>query len=273
MIRIRYAITVLAIILFASVFTPVQAQKPYRLSEQEVKNLLDRVEQGAERYRNSLKDALSASRYDDTKVEDNINEFINGFESATDRLEGRFDDNRSAAGLVEDVLKRGVLIDSFMARHSLTTRAQDDWRRLRGDLDELARAYNVHWTWMGGMTGAYRINDNEVKGLLERMEKNAGQFRNSLDTALDKSLLNSTNAEDNINQFVKDFEAATDRLEDRFGEKRSASTDVEEVLRHAVFIDNFMRRHLLNPRAQSDWSNLRRDLFELALAYRVTWRW
>src|SRR5687767_9580351 len=113
MIRIRYAITILAIILFASVLIPVQAQKPYRLSEQEVKNLLDRVEQGAERYRNSLKDALGASRYDDTKVEDNINEFINGFESATDRLEGRFDDNRSAAGLVEDVLKRGVLIDSF----------------------------------------------------------------------------------------------------------------------------------------------------------------
>jgi hypothetical protein len=273
MIRLRYAVIVLAIILCAGVVATVKAQRPYRLSEQEMKNLLDRIEKGAERYRNSLKDALGASRYDDTKAEDNINEFINGFESATDRLEGRFDDNRSAAGLVEAVLKRGVLIDSFMARHPLTTRAQDDWRRLRGDLDELARAYNVHWTWMGCMTGAYRINDRQVKDLLDRMERNAGQFRTSLDAALDKSLLNSTNAEDNINQFVKDFETAADRLEDRFNEKRSASSDVEEVLRRADFIDNFLKHRLMNARAQSDWSNLRRDLDELALAYRVTWKW
>ena len=273
MTRLRNVITVLIFILCAGVFLPAAAQRPYRLSEQEVKNLLSRIETGADRYRESLKEALGASRYDDTRAENHINQFIKEFEAATDRLKDRFDDSRSAAGLVEGVLSRGVMIDNFMARHVLTTRAQDDWMRLRGELDRLAQAYNVRWGWGGGLTGAYRVSDERVEHLLKQMEGHASQFRKSLDDALDRSRLDETNAEDNINQFVKDFEAAADRLEDRFGEKRSAAGDAEEVLKRAVFINNFMRRHQLTPRAQSDWSNLQRDLDELALAYRVTWRW
>lgn len=273
MTRPQYVITALAIILFTGLFIGAAAQKPYRLSEQEVKNLLDRVERGADRYRSSLKAALGESRYDGRSTENDINQFIEDFEAATDRLESRFDDDRSAAGLVEEVLKRGVLIDSFMARHRLTASAQDDWLQLRGDLDRLAQAYAVRWNWAGVLTGAYRVNDKQVESLLGRIEKDADQFRKSLDASLDRSRLDGKKAEDNINQFVKDFEAATDHLEDRFGKRQAASADVEEVLRRAVFIDSFMRRHLLNPRAQSDWSALRRDLDELAFAYRVTWRW
>lgn len=271
--RIRYLIAILAVVLLASLATSVQAQSPYRLSEQEVKNLLDQIEKNGDRFRSSVADALDRSRLDDSRAEDNINQFIKDFEAATDRLEGRFDDNQSASGLVEEVLKRAVVIDNFMMRHRLMSRAQDDWLQLRGNLDELSRAYNVQWTWAGVLTSAYRVNDKQVENLLERIERNADRFRKSLDSALDRSRLDDTNREDNINQFVKDFEAATNHLEDRFGKKQSASSDVEEVLNRAMLIDNFMRRHRLASRAQNDWDMLRRDLDELALAYQVTWRW
>ncbi len=271
--RIRYLAAIPAVISLAGLFTAAQAQRPYRLSEQEVKNLLDRIEKGADRFRASVEDALDKSRSDNTGTEFSINHFMKDFEAATDRLEQRFDDNRSAAGLVEEVLRRAILIDSFMTRQPLTRRAQDDWMQLRGGLDELSRAYNVYWTWTGDMTRAYRLSDKQVESLLERIENNAALFRNSLDGALDRSRLDSTNAEDNINQFVKDFEAATDRLEDRFDNKQSAAGDAEEVLNRARRIDNFMSRHLLTTNAQSDWGNLRGDLNELALAYRVAWRW
>jgi uncharacterized protein YukE len=271
--RIRYIVAILALISLAGLFNAVHAQIPYRMSEREVKNLLDRIEKSADRYRDSVSDALDKSRFDDTRSEDNINQFIKDFEAATDRLEDRFDDNQSAAGLVEEVLKRGVQIDSFMMRHRLTSRAHNDWMQLRRDLDDLARAYNVTWTWSGDLTRAYRVNYKQVENLLERIEKDAERFRKSLDAALDRSRLDDTNAEDNINQFVKNFEEATDRLEDRFDKKQSAAGDVEEALSRAARIDNFMRRHRLMPRAQNDWGSLRRSLDELALAYRVTWRW
>jgi hypothetical protein len=93
MIRLRYLITALTFISIAGWFSAIQAQRPYRLSEQDMKNLLERIEKGADRYRSSLKEALGESRFDDTKAEDNINQFVKNFEVATDRLQARFDDN------------------------------------------------------------------------------------------------------------------------------------------------------------------------------------
>jgi DNA repair exonuclease SbcCD ATPase subunit len=235
--------------------------------------LLERIEKGAESFRSSLKDALGDSRFDDTKSEDRINDFVKEFESATDRLEDRFDDDRSATGAVEEVLRRASSIDNFMLRHRLSPRAQSDWAGLRRNLDELAQAYNVAWSWAGLTNSPYRISDEQLKNLLGRIEKGADRFRDSLKDALSRSRLDDTRAEDNINQFVKDFEEATDRLEGRFDSKQSADSDAEEVLRRAARIDNFMTRNRLTPRALDDWMQLRRNLDELATAYGVSWTW
>lgn len=271
---IREITAIMAIVLLAGLVT-AEAQQPYRLSEEQMKNLLERIEKGADSFRDSLKNALSQSRYDDTRAEDNINQFVKDFESATDQLEGRFNDHRAASASVLEVLNRAASIENFMLRHRLTGRAQSDWAYLRKNLNELAAAYNVSWSWAGLSNRPYRISENQVKNLLERLEKGADSFRSSLNDALGKSRFDDTRAEDNINQFVRDFEAATDRLESRFNDDRSASASVQEVLRRAGTIDNFMRRysHTLTPRAHRDWTDLRRNLDELAQAYGVSWRW
>ena len=38
-------------------------------------------------------------------------------------------------------------IDAFMQRNQLAMPAENDWRTVRRDLDELARVYNVAWNW------------------------------------------------------------------------------------------------------------------------------
>jgi hypothetical protein len=266
---------VLAVISLAGLFSIAQAQRPYRLTEREMKNLLERIEKGADKFRDSLEDALDDTRLDGTRREDRINDFVKDFEAATDRLKDRFDDDRSAAGAAEQVLSRAASIDNFMMRHRLSSRAQSDWAYLRRNLDELARAYNVSWSWAGVTNRPYRINDEQLKRLLGRIEEDADRFRNSLKDALDDTRFDDTSAEDSINQYVKDFEQATDRLEDRFNDRRSAASDAEEVLRRAERIDNFMTmmRDRLTSRAQSDWARLRRSLDELATVYGVAWRW
>ena len=70
--RIRGIIAIMAVVLLAGLVT-AEAQRPYRLSEDQMKNLLERIEKGADSFRDSLKDALGQSRYDDTRAEDNIN--------------------------------------------------------------------------------------------------------------------------------------------------------------------------------------------------------
>ena len=119
----------------------------------------------------------------------------------------------------------------------------------------------------------YRLNDKQVKKVLEQLKKDTGKFRKSLDSSLDKSRLDGTNREDDINAFLKDYEKVTDRLYDRFKDNKSVSGDVEAVLDGAAQIDRFMGRRLPSSRAQRDWEVVRQDLRRLAEAYNVTWRW
>jgi len=119
----------------------------------------------------------------------------------------------------------------------------------------------------------YRLSEKEMKSLLARIDKQAEHFRDSLKSALDHSSIDDTKAEDRINDFVKDFEKSTERLKERYGDKHSASAEVEEVLSRAARIDSFMRRHELSPRVESDWAALRASLDSLAEAYGVSWSW
>jgi outer membrane lipoprotein SlyB len=120
---------------------------------------------------------------------------------------------------------------------------------------------------------AYRLTDSQMQALIRRIENRTDRFRTAIDSALDRSRYDGTRAENNINQFIRDFEAATDQLRDRFNARRSVSTDVENVLSRASAIDDFMRRNrLINP-AENEWSLIRSDLNQLASAYTVAWDW
>ena len=287
--RIKSSLIALVLVFTGlGVATRVSAQvvgQPYRLSDKEVEKILHRIENQANNFRRSLDAALDRSRLDDTNREDDINAFIKNFNEQTKRLHDRFDDHKSVAADVEAVLNSAASVNQFMHRQRLSERAQNDWSTLRASLDDLAQAYNVTWRWEGLAVGPvtvvtgtpvglpYRLSDKEVERILHRIEEQSGKFRGSLDSALDKSSLDDTNREDNINAFIKEFDQEVKRLHDRFDERKSVAADVQTVLDRAARIDVFMRRRGLTEKAQNEWSALRANLDQLAEAYNVEWRW
>lgn len=268
-----------ALAIFGGTTQAQNFQRAYRLTDKEVEQIIHNLESNAKAYRSSLDSALDQSRLDGTRREDDINARIKDFEEATKQLHDHFDNHKSVSRDVEDVLQRAARIDEFMRRQPLDQRAQQNWLNTKSDLDRLADAYSVRWIWDGtypptrGETLPARINDRQVERLLRAVEKDADAFRKSLDRALDRSPLDGTAREDNINQFVKDFRETTRQLRDRFNGHTSVAADVESVLARAQFIDDFMRRRPLDRRAQNDWGKVRNDLFQLARAYNVAWTW
>lgn len=119
----------------------------------------------------------------------------------------------------------------------------------------------------------YRVNDRQVNQLLQRIEMRTATFRQSLNLALDRSRLDNTRQEENVTEFVQNFEAVTNRLRDNFRARQDVAADVQEMLNRASFIDRFMQRHRLSAQVQRDWNTLRSDLNLLASYYNVTWRW
>jgi hypothetical protein len=269
-----------------------QAQRPYRINDRQVENTLRRVETDADRFRASFATALDRSRWNGTSTEDQLNTYVQNFENATDQMRSRFNSRNAVAADVENVLRQAAFLNEFMMRNRLDMRVMNDWTTLRADLDALARIYNVTWDWTrqtGATYGndgygnngpgrtqtgaAYRISDRQLDAIIRRVENGADRFRADLGNALDRSTYNGTRAEDNINQFIRDFEQATDQLRSRFDAKTSVASDVENVLRQATYIDDFMNRQTLSMRAENDWTTLRGDLNQLASAYSVAWNW
>jgi hypothetical protein len=266
-------------------------QRPYRMNDRQTETVLRRVETDADRFRSSFANALDRSRYNGTSTEDQLNGYIQSFETATNDLRDRFNRRVSVAGDVENVLRQAASINDFMMRNRLDATATNDWTTLRADLDALARVYNVTWDWTqtGSTNGtpgygtpgygnpqtgvAYRINDRQLDAIIRRVENGADRFRTDLDSSLDRSRYDGTRAEDNINQFVRDFAGATDQLRSRFTAHTSVAADVENVLRQATFIDDFVQRQPLSYRVKNDWTTLKGDLNQLTTAYNVAWNW
>ena len=265
--------------------------QPYRLNDKEVEKILHRIEQQSDHFRSSLDAALDKSRFNGTNREDDINSFVKNFYEHTKRLHDRFDDHKSTAPDVQAVLDSSARIDDFMRRNRLSSRAQDDWSKLKTNLDELAAAYNVSWRWDGYQpdyrtsaieypTGTavsgmpYRVSDKDVEKILKQIEQQSDRFRSALDASLDKSRFNGSREEDDINRFVKEFYEETKTLRNHFDHHKSTSADVQSVLDRAASIDSFMRRNRLRKEdAAREWMRLRTNLDELARVYNVGWQW
>src|SRR5258707_1666027 len=179
-----------------SAITQIPGQT-YRISDREVASLLDQIKKESNTFRNSLKGALNKSRFDRTSRENDINAYVKDFEEQTKRLDDNFDHHKSTAADVDSVLSRAARTDAFTNHYPRTSRAQSDWSALRSDLNRLAIAYNVSWRWGSELNPAisdlpYRITDKEVEELIHRIERQSDTFRHSLDSALDRSRLNTT---------------------------------------------------------------------------------
>lgn len=260
--------------------------RPYTATDSQVQYLLNRIEARTDVYRREVKTALDRSRLNNTDTEDMINNYISDFENATDTLKQKFGEKYSVDADVEDVLNRAAYINQFMQNNRLTTTAQRNWVYLRTDLNTLARYYGVSWNWMNPVstptttttttattTRPYRVTDITVQSLLNRIETRTDVYKRTMNRALDRSRINNTDMEDNVFEFITEFENATDRLKQRFDSRESVGADVSEVLTRAAYINRFMQNNRLTAAAQRNWDAVRNDLNTLAGYYSVSWNW
>jgi len=140
---------------------------PGNVNETRAGNVIRRIETRTDTFKNVMNTALDRSRYNNTRREDNVFAFIDGFESATDRLRTQFDAHQPVYDDVNNVMTQASYINRFMTRNRLETRAENEWNMLRNDLNTLASLYSISWNWnrtlpsypgTGGYPGGYPGN-------------------------------------------------------------------------------------------------------------------
>ena len=121
--------------------------------------------------------------------------------------------------------------------------------------------------------GRYRgriYTKGDVERIIKRVEDRSDSFRDLVDKRLDRSALDGTRREDNINEQVKQFEKALDELRSEFSRQdRWLETrhHVERVMSEAEDVNVIVRRHSLRPVIEREWALLRSDINKLAGVY------
>ena len=126
----------------------VDSNRSFRLSESELTQLIQQIENGGDKFRVSLTDAFDRRPYDRTRSEGNMNDALRSFKKATDQVRIRFDARQLVSDDVQRLLDLAQPLENFMRANPLTDRARDDWSTLRTNLNLLANAYNISPSWI-----------------------------------------------------------------------------------------------------------------------------
>ena len=110
----------------------------------------------------------------------------------------------------------------------------------------------------------------DVDRIIKRVEDRSDKFKKEFDKALDRSRLNNTRREDQLNDYAKDLEKATDELRREFDRQDAWAENRDEVrkcLSIATKLNVAMRARRLGPKVESTWAALRFELNTLAGVY------
>jgi len=112
----------------------------------------------------------------------------------------------------------------------------------------------------------------DVDNVIKRVETRADNFKKEFDEALDKSRLDGSDREDELNSYAKDLEKQTDELRREFDRRDLWIENKEEVRRclaTATKLDVAMRNRKLGRDVETTWAALRYELNTLAKVYNL----
>ena len=116
------------------------------------------------------------------------------------------------------------------------------------------------------------VNKAQVKAIIERVETRVDYFVKQFDKSLDRSRLDGSDREDQLNKRAKDLEHATDDMRKHFDvtDKWIDNRDeVRKCLNIASDIDKAMRNRRLGGVTETNWANVRFELNSLADVYNM----
>ena len=133
-----------------STFARVQWDERHwrRYNKRQVEEIIKSVEDSADRFRKDFDHWLDHSRFDGKEREDKFNSKVKKFEESTDRLRHEFDRTDSwwkTRNEVQKMLNEGDSVSRMMRSHQFARDVEDQWRRLRSDINKLAATYQLRF--------------------------------------------------------------------------------------------------------------------------------
>ncbi len=143
--KVFLSLMAMFIVLLAADTGNAQVRRGRAVSNQQIEQLVKRIEDRTDRFSNQLNKSLDRSRLDGGRTEDRITERATDLENATDELGREFNyrDRRNNIENARKVLNAATVVNRIMIRRNFSRQAETSWVNLRAEINALARIYRL----------------------------------------------------------------------------------------------------------------------------------
>jgi hypothetical protein len=237
-----------------------------RLTDKDVKSLVERIDDGRDKFEDSLDDKLKHSIVRGPNGKANVDKYLDDFKQNVDKLKDRLKTTYAASAEAATVLRQASTIDTYMQQQPSDTKGKSEWNRLATDLKTLARAYGTDFP-IAPNAPVRRMGDGEVAATADQIAKGAEQLKKALNNDLKKDKTIDKPTREQIVGEADQLSTDAKTLRDRVKGGDPSSAEAATVLDRASRIRTFMEGHNGLPTASGAWSDLASKLTTIASAF------
>ena len=243
---------------------PALAQaRPERLSDKDVKTLIEQVDSGRDKFEGNLDGAFKGSTLRRPSGETKVAGALQDYQDSTQKLKNRFTPDYSASAEVATVLKQSTSIDTFMEGSASAMKGRSEWDQQSTNLKHLAAAYGATFPLPDGAT-VRRINDKETAGFAALIATATDRFKNDLDKASSLAKPDRDAARKDADVLIKQANA----LKSRTGDGKLATAELRQVVDQVARLQTFVGAHPIP--TMTNWQAVQTSLGKLQQAFGVT---
>ena len=249
---------------------PVSANE--RLTDQEVKALLENIEKKRSAFEAALDSKLKNSTIKSETGQVNTNEFFDDVQDQVERARERFSSNYSASSEVLSLLQFATRLDAWASTHPAGFKGSKEWAALATDFRRLSKAYNSALLRPGQALGpqAWRLNDAELSTATASIDKNMDAFRNAYDSALAANTNLTPASRQAAIKNVDAMKTSARALNTAVGKKQKGVAEAHALLEGTLVMIDATLKLPPNSSAAAAWVPVREELTKVALAYEAT---
>jgi hypothetical protein len=244
---------------------PARGQSGERLSDNDVKEIIEAVNHGRDRFEDQLDGKIKNATLRGPRGEVKIEDYLQDLQDNVNKLKERFDKNYSAGAEVTTVLRQGSDIHNYFTAQSADIRGRSEWDRLAMDLGRLADAYGTRFP-LPADAPVRRINDGEAAAKAEAIAKQADVVKRAV--GQDKTLAKAD--KDAIRDDLDRLKDQANTVKDRVADSKPATAETRQLMSLVDKINTSFQGKSPAASTLSAWGGMRASLDTLGQAYRIT---
>jgi hypothetical protein len=253
----------LSLALAVTLMVPLGAPAAERLTDEQVKKLIQDIDVGYDTWKKDLeKENLDDAVITSAERTINVKTFLKDFERAIDTVKGRFKPEYAATPEVLALLRLGSDVERRHRREGPSS----SWTPLNTKLAALAQAYGVGWPIESMNVRTGRLNDGELAGKVEQMEKAAKRLRSETDKAAKANKAIDKASRQSLTASIQRLEPMARDVRARIKDDRPAAVEVDQLFAHTSKVKDELTKLALFSAAGA-WRGIDTGTEALARAY------